>query len=192
VGLGDPAAASAAIRDAFAEVEHDLAADLRERGIAPADLVFEHRVRMRYRGQMNELTVAWHVPRPTPDDVADLARLFAKTYGQRYGLGAVRMQAVPEITDFRVDALVVDPDVATTWRVDQALEADPGPGTRSVFVPGRGRVDVPVRRLVGLAEGDVVEGPAVVEGPGTSIWLPPGTHGVPDARGDLHITGWAA
>ncbi len=57
---------------------------------------------------------------------------------------------------------------------------------RRIFADGRHR-DAPVYDRLGLAVGEVIEGPALLEQPDTTIFIDPGLAGTVDAFGNLII-----
>ncbi|MGZ0247675.1 MAG: hydantoinase/oxoprolinase family protein, partial [Alphaproteobacteria bacterium] len=73
-------------------------------GIDPAACTFRHRIEMRYRGQMNEVTLDWPSDRFDADDINVLRDLFEAYYQKRFGAGTIRAETPLELVSFRVEA----------------------------------------------------------------------------------------
>ena len=144
---------------------------------------FRRRIEMRYRGQMNEVTVDW--PKETMSDGDDviLQTLFETEYERRFGAGVARSKSPLELVSFRVDAAL------PTLRPDPAPllfgKPEPVSRTRRVHTRGTGWIDADVHEFRMLTPGTEVRGPAVIERDTTTIWLPEDTGARLDVYGNL-------
>ncbi len=131
----------------------------------------------RYRGQAFEL----EVEAPMPDPIA-IAAAFHAAHHSRYGFDQ-KDQAV-EVVTLRLRAegpppAFALPSVHEGTGTDAALR-----GTRSIIIEGSA-VDVPVFEWTLLGAGDVIEGPAVLDGVDSTCLVIPGQRGRVDPFGTL-------
>lgn len=140
-------------------------------GVAASDVSFRYAVDARYRGQANEVTV-WLGEGPTLTVSRDEVRaVFEQHYTAMFGMA---IPDVPvEVVTWRVAAFGPDPEMPASAFVD-AAEAFPT-GIRPARFGLRGEpVPTTVYDRGQLAAGVVVEGPAVIEEPDTTLVLRPG------------------
>ena len=175
VSLGE-AATSVANRN-FRELE-ELA-----RNDSGSRCTFRRRIEMRYRDQMNEVTVDWPKEIMSDGDDAILRKLFETEYERRFGTGVARPESSLELVSFRVDAAL------PTGRPDPAPlrfgKPEPVSRTRRIHLRGTGWVEAAVHEFGMLNPGTEIRGPALVERDTTTIWLPEGVTAELDAYGNL-------
>lgn len=188
---GDATGAISAINRHFAELKMAASEDMRAAGIDAASCTFRHRIEMRYRGQMNEVTLDWPSPHFEPGDVEVLRGLFEAYYQKRFGAGTTRPETPLEVISFRVEATHPTRRPALAPLDDIEIAAD-GKKTRPVYVRGTGFVDADIIDFETLNANQTCHGPSVIERSTTTIWLPPGTSATMDAYGNLSITPEAA
>jgi N-methylhydantoinase A len=157
-----------ALGQVYADLEQDAASEL---PAGNGELVFTRMADVRYRGQAHQLTVpapAGHVTGATIDVIG---AAFADEYRRAYGLDA---SGPTELVNLRVRALrKVDKLVP----VADALRGGPAPRPsthRDVCFEGGSFTDVPVFAWDALGPGHALAGPLAIEGPDTSVVVPPG------------------
>lgn len=133
---------------------------------------------MRYEGQGFELSVPLTDALSQADPIGAVRLAFETQYETVFG------QTLPwgevEMTTLRVTATVmlVDPDVQLSFplsNADARLNDSDGERQRSIFLPGEKEpLLAAVYRWESIAEGTEIEGPAVVEQPGSTLVLAPG------------------
>ena len=186
VGLGEEAAAIAVIEAAIAALRERAEADLAASGLAPDSATLHYGVEMRYRGQMNEISV------PLPERATEagaagrLRDAFEDVYRDRYGAGTVRADAALEVVNFRIDAVVATEAAPLALRNVEAPSPHPI-RSRAVFVRGKGRIQAAIHDFAALAPATEIAGPAVIERDMTTIWIPPGAAARLDVYGNLEI-----
>ncbi|MFL6239822.1 MAG: hydantoinase/oxoprolinase family protein [Actinomycetes bacterium] len=133
---------------------------------------------LRFKRQTAELTVAL-------DD--DYVQRFRDEYVARYGTGALARQAPIELVTIR--AIGTGPEIDGPRAVMAPPVADAAASaTRLVHVERYGEpLRVPFVRIDDLSEGDDVDGPALIDGNDTTIWVPPQTTACVDAARTLVI-----
>jgi N-methylhydantoinase A len=167
------------------ELESQGRRSLDEWGIAPYQMRFRRAADMRFTGQAHTVTVPW------PSGAVDLAAIqaaFVRAYEASYGVNTAHPEAGSEITTFRLEAIG---DVAKpVLRMDRGSDLRRAPeggkgetltlalsqgerGSRRVRFAG-GEVDAAVFDGDELVVGECLEGPAVVDYPGTTVVVYPG------------------
>ncbi|MFF3670207.1 hydantoinase/oxoprolinase family protein [Microtetraspora malaysiensis] len=158
-----------ALNEWFDQLETDAAKELLSEGIPIDRIAVARTAEMRYRGQSFELVVPFE--KGYGDQALDhLATSFHALHEQRYGHASPKDPV--QLVSLRVSAVAATakpafprlPD-ATTSRADEALKE------RRQVVFGE-RVDTPVYDRALLRPGHVIEGPAIIEEPGstTVMW----------------------
>jgi N-methylhydantoinase A len=148
---------------------------------APADLVVERYADVRYRGQSHSLTV------PFDGEVSELHDAFRARFHQEFG---VDREAPTEISAVRVRLRVPVPHEDRGTIAVRSRDTDARTGTRPAhFGPASDHayVDSAVYHRDRLAPGDVVEGPAIVEGAVDTVVVPPRWRAAVDARRGLEL-----
>jgi len=167
---GDAGLLDATFRALEQEARQRLLAD----GIEPADQLLQRRVEMHYTMQTNELMIP--VPSGGLDD-ADMEALidrFDAEYERLYGRGTGFRDAGIEVTTCRVHAYgtVSRLEIGTAaadieWRTVSS--------SRSVYWPEiHRREQTPVYRQDNVPPSAVIEGPAIIELPTTTVAVRPG------------------
>jgi N-methylhydantoinase A len=171
-------------------------ADLRDAGIAALKRdglsggTFNFAADLRYRGQEHTIAVAV----AGPDDLvgapaaAETRRRFNAQHDRRYGHAAPDQSI--EIVNLRLTVTLPRIDDAISRWLSTPWEAEPAaPAERRAVVyadPAR-----PVEALIlwrpGLAAGVEAKGPAVIEEPNSTTFVPPGDHAVIDPWGNIVI-----
>lgn len=165
----DPEALGEAAAALINRVGDDLAAD----DIPPDRRTIRVELDLRFMRQQWELTMA-------ADDGFDAAAqerivsLFTAEYARRYGQGALMMGAPVEIVALRVvgTGATTKPELAThasgarsqASTSLRAIHSDDGAGLSSR--------DVPVYDGAHLVPGQTIAGPALVDAPDTTVWIP--------------------
>ena len=133
----------------------------------------------RYMGQTFELTLSLPNERIHADQAATLSERFLRLYEDTYGEGTAWKGVPIMLVNFTVTVTgrqerpQLHPDVPTDLK---QLTIEPQ-STRSVFLPGsRQRREIPVYGEKEFAPGVHIEGPAIVDGGDTTIYVPANFH----------------
>jgi N-methylhydantoinase A len=158
---------------AFAEMEADGLAKMRDEGLPESAIRVERHIDARFRGQGHELSVPVPAGTLTPDHLLEAADAFRELYAQVYG---IRQEYPVQLVNFRtrivgeVPKLELGRSPPAVGGPERALKK-----ARPVyFRRAGGFVDTPVYERVRLAAGDAIAGPAVVEEPDSTTIVPPG------------------
>lgn len=167
------------------ELEDRARADLAAEGLPWDKAVIQPIAYVRYGGQLEDLEVPSPVNRvESAADMDALIETFEDIYIRRYTNVARHAQAGFQI--FEIGLSVAIPKVKPTLALRDP--ADPTPdsyaikGERDVYHGGRWQTAV-IYDMDALIPGNEVDGPAVVEGPATTMFVPPGHH--------LRMDGWS-
>jgi N-methylhydantoinase A len=152
-------------------VADDLAAD----GIAAADRTVSFEADLRFMRQQFELTIRCD-PGFGAQAQNDLINAFTSEYQRRYGQGALVLGAPVELVSLRavgrgqtVRAELVHSPAGPTAQFQQKRKRQIWVGDGSQVQP----MNVDVLSSVDLHPGELIQGPALLDGADTTIWIPP-------------------
>ena len=186
VGLGDEEAARRVTQESLTSLARRAEADLAASGFAPDEAEVRYSVEMRYRGQMNEISLDLPEGAAEPGLAGRLRRAFESLYEQRYGASAVRVSAGLEVVSFGVEASVAADVPAFAERPTPA--ATPGPALRRrIHRRGADPLEAQIHDFATLGPVAAVVGPAVIERDMTTIWVPPSALASIDRLGNIEI-----
>ena len=181
-------APAAKLEKFYADMEAQGGALLREADMPAADTAFHRWVEARYRRQVHTV----RVPAPSVIDEAGIeaiAAAFHREYERLFGVGTGLTDAGIELIDYGVDA------VGQVRKHEPHRLATHG-GTpqprlhRAAYCAVQGTMtDTPVYEGVLLGAGAAIDGPAIIEQPGTTVVLQSGQTARIDDFGHLHIAG---
>lgn len=170
---------AAGLEAVFAELEAELRTAFAQYGVAGIGSELRRSVAMRYARQVHEVPV----PITGAVDAAGLVAAFDRIYEHRYGSGTGSRAAVIEITNCQLQL------VGKLPKFDIQVPNPPGParpsGTRRVYV--KNWIEAAVYRWHDLPLGAEFAGPALVDAPGTTVWVAPGDRARIDERGNLRL-----
>jgi len=173
------------VESIFATMEADGARRLREADMPEAQHRFERWVEARYRRQVHHL----RVPAPALIDAAGMRKMaddFEREYERLFGKGAAMRDGGIELVNYGVDAIGV---VARPAAEAGPTSGESAPrGNRMTYCPQRrDMVATPVYDGPGLPAGARLEGPAIIEHPGTTIVVLAGQRARIDAERNTRI-----
>lgn len=114
---------------------------------------------MRYRKQGFDIRVPMPLGNLGPESFAEITSSFERVYTELYG------HTVPntpiDVMSWRV--VTAGPKPSLKLPVNSSPSDNPLKGTRKIYVPEVGLVDVPVYDRYRLGAGDLLQGPAIIE-----------------------------
>jgi N-methylhydantoinase A len=159
----------------------DVLTDVRKRaigtvagwGVGDQDILVACSIDMRFRGQVYTVNVPVPSDVRSESDVDMIIDRFVEIYERKYGAGTAHREAGIEMVTFRAEAvgLMTKPELPAP-EATPTRQLEPV-GSRVVYFGGQAVADVPVYAGAGLARGDRIIGPAVVEYPGNTIVVHP-------------------
>ena len=155
------------------EIEGKLARTMKQEGFPLKQVEFVRTFMMRYRGQVNELSVT--VPTVVYDKkgIEQMMKLWEEKYEQVYGAGSTHREAGIELVSINVDA--VGPTVKPTLIRHKQGGKNAAPaikGKRPVYFEGT-MIDTALYDYERLKPGNRLAGPAIIETPFTTVVVPP-------------------
>ncbi len=150
-----------------------------ERELQAARIEHQRSVEMRYQGQAYSLEL--DLPAVTEQAIRDVSARFHRTHRGRYGYA---MDDHPtEWVTLRLTSIATRqrPTLAESSASASAAE----PQKRGVHFAGHGRCDADVWERADLARNRKMGGPAVIEGPESTIVVPPHWRGRTDRWGNV-------
>lgn len=178
--------AAAGIEAAFAAAEAEVAARFAAEGVAPETLRHQRRARFRYQNQEHTTEIPLDGGPVTEERLAGIAAAFHEAYEREY---TYRLAAGVEMVGLH---LVTTAEIAKPPLTEAPLgPEDPDPaekGRRAVDFAPEGVFEARIYDAGRLAPGMVLEGPAIVEDPGTTTVLPPGCRARVDGYANLRIS----
>lgn len=162
----------AEINQIFAPMTERARAQLRAEGFLEDAIRLEWSVDLRYARQVHEVTTP--LGGAGPMDRAALGALiddFEALYERKYGKGSAFREAGIEMTLFRLTARgLLERPALERARLGSADPSAARIGRRPIFVESRdGLAPAHIYDFAGLAPGNVIEGPAVIHTPITTI-----------------------
>lgn len=143
---------------------------LRAQGVEESDAELTYGADVRYRGQVYELRIPFAQFPVTQESLASLVREFEDVYESVY---TIRLeQGVPEMVSLRVTAEAPLPRYELIPK-DGRDEVPRPKGSRGVL-DHDGTVDVDVYDRYALAPGTRLDGPVILEEPGSTVWVAAG------------------
>ena len=174
------AADPCAIEAAFRTMEAEGSGMLERAGIDAARRRFDRSVDARYAGQSYELNVPVAGGTVDAAAIARIADAFHARHAQTYGHDN-RAEPV-QFVSLRLAAVGIIPPLTIRQQPAEAGTRSAKP-SRDIWFRGTGTISAQVHDRAGMAEGAVVDGPAVVESLESTILIPPGWRARTDGDG---------
>lgn len=183
-------AEAAEIEAKLAELREALLADLAGDGIAEGDRSVMFEADLRFARQISEIACPLAGGGFGADAQTRLVEAFRGEYARRYGHGALVLGAPVELVALRGIGIGKTARAGPVASQSGAVaEGTPAPVARYRSVRlerGQGgRQDIPVHDREALLSGHSLNGPALVDAPDTTIWVPAAMRATIDGQGAL-------
>jgi len=192
--LSDPGVAPldpVRVAENITRLEDEVGAVLARQGIKFVETKFYREIDMRYGMQMGEVSTPLGSGQITNVSLQDTVDKFEQLYAQLFGAGSGFRDAGIQALTYRVRGEGILP---VSPQLPEIEEANGMPVERALFErrpvcldAQEGYVDTPAYDYTKLRSGHVVEGPAVIQVPTTTVVVPSGMRGVIDRLGNLSI-----
>jgi N-methylhydantoinase A len=169
----------------FANMEADAKAMLVEAGAKPDEISFQRTSDMRHVGQGFEVSVPVQNGTLDENQTQSLRTNFFNTYRSLFERTVTDVPI--EAMSWRLAASAPVPKVALNFRVRGLIEGEKLKGQRKVYFPETGFSPCDVYDRYVLVEGDIIEGPAIIEERESTTVMPPGTRASVDSSLNLII-----
>ena len=179
----------AAVEGIYRRLEEEARDALARQEVPDEDRRLARFVEVRFTRQTKELRVPVGMEPLTPEAVAELARRFERLYADRYGQESLPSSAGLELVTFVVEARGLLPRPSLPEQPPAGRDAAAAALTpRPAFDPAAGElVEMAVYDGALLRAGNVLDGPAIVEYPASTVVLSSGQVATVDALLDLSI-----
>jgi N-methylhydantoinase A len=148
------------------------------------EIGIERFVAIKFRGQTNHLDIPFDGDVFTLETFRTVTGTFEKQYEVMFGRGAAFSNAGYELISVRVTGTGALPPPAVATK-GEPFEPR---GTRPViFGDARTPVETAIYRTSFPRDGEVAQGPAIIEFPGQSVVVPPGASAKADRLGNIHV-----
>jgi acetone carboxylase, beta subunit len=181
-------AAIKAINDAWAQLERRAAADFKQHGWDFRKAQQRHFAYVRFTNQLSDFEVLWDHPRlRSIADLDELMRRFEAVYTTIYPEQALETEAGYQVLEVALAADIVTPKPALPVQISSGRRPPSAAekGARKVYYRGK-RLEFRVYEMDALQAGNVVDGPAIIEHPATTFYIPPERHAAFDERRLIH------
>jgi len=167
------------ITGVYEDLESSVRADLREQGVDDDAVSITREIDLRYKGQVHQVSIDVPTTELTDDDVDDLLDRWEEKYEALYGSGSTYADAQVELVNQRVLVSAETTDPRLTGQ--EAVDEDPGIGTREVYWPAPSEfVETDIYDGELIDPGMAIDGPAVVQLPDTTVTVRPHQHATVD------------
>jgi len=169
----------------YGEMAERVVWSLERQGVDRSDVAVERSVDLRYIGQLHSVTVP--LAEISEAGFAAAVAAFHDEHLRQYRYS--HPEAPVETSTLRVAARGrrAKPDLRAMRYAERAARAPAPDRERSVHFGGEGWTATRVVDRLGLAPGDELEGPCVVEELDSTLVLPPGTHARVDEVGNVVV-----
>jgi N-methylhydantoinase A len=182
------------MNDVLEALEKEVLADLRDQGLADADISVRRSVDMRYRRQVHELSVGLPNGKLSANEIAAVAVDFQTMYERVYGAGAAYKDGQLELISFQVTGVsrAEGSQVAAAYAPSAGFVIASGE-RRCIFpdtasgTPSAREWSASLYALEDLQPGNHVLGPAILEGEATNVVIPPGYRAIVDPYSNILI-----
>jgi N-methylhydantoinase A len=164
----------AALENQFQKLEAEGRKALQDSGIPTDRIIFERAADMRYVGQEHAVAVRMPTHVGSEEARAEVKRRFDEAHDLRYSHSAPEESA--DIVSLRVSAIgrLNKPEFPQIPQGEPAPPANARGGVRLVVFEGTGAVEAAVYDRARLLEGNVIDGPAIIEEAASTTVVEPG------------------
>ncbi|MBT53365.1 MAG: methylhydantoinase [Mameliella sp.] len=174
----------APIESLLNELEVEAKTRLADAGVAECDIMVERYSEMRLVGQMHEITVPLPTDLGGDDALNAIRKAFTAAYQARYA--SVRPGERMEAISFRVLCSGPTPEISLAG-ASEGADTPVLKGHRKAWFDD-GEVELAVYDRYALADGMVIDGPAVIEERESTTLVPPGDRVEVDSALNLRLT----
>lgn len=177
-----------AINNAWAQLEERARADFKLHGWNFSDAKLSRSAYVRFTNQLSDFEVQWPGERLKGlDDLTELTKRFEKVYTTIYPAQALYSEVGYQILEVALTADIATPKPQLP-ELKVAGKKPPSTaekGARSVYWRGD-KHEFRIYEMDPIEAGNLINGPAIIEHPATTLLIPPGFHVEFDSRRLIH------
>jgi len=172
----------------WAELKQNIVEEVKREGRDPSELEFRPSVRLQYLGMLDDLEVKSPSDNLQPDDVWEIARRYDELFEEIFLRGTKSPELGYHVTKAIATGVVPvpKPELPTYELSGKEPEEKASKGYREIFW-GAGWHEASIWEMELLQSGNVVDGPAVIEAPATTLLVPPGYRVTLDEHRIFHM-----
>lgn len=164
------------VNQIFADMEKRALEDMEREGFDEEKVILKREVDLRYARQVHEVGVLVKGGELNSDDIENIIAEWEKNYEAIYGKGSAFKEAGVQLVSFRITAVAFT--VKPVLKRDEKMaSSDPKKafkGLRKAFFAGENNfIETPIYDFTRLSYGNMLEGPAIVEAPTTTVIILP-------------------
>jgi N-methylhydantoinase A/acetone carboxylase beta subunit len=159
----------------WGELKKNIAKEFEKEGRDPDEMEFKPSIRLQYLGMFDDLEVESFADNLKPDDLWKLARSYDDLFEQIFRRGTKSPELGYHITKAVATGIlpVPKPKLPDNAISGEKPNEEASKGTRDIFW-GTGWHEASIWEMELLNAGNIVNGPAVIEAPATTLLVPPG------------------
>ncbi len=159
----------------WADLKQSIAQEFQKEGRDPSEMVFKPSVRLEYLGMLDDLEVQSPSDNLQPDDAWTIARRYDELFEEIFRRGTKSPELGYHITKAVATGVVPvpKPQLPEHELSGKEPEEEASKGHRDIFW-GTGWHQASIWEMGLLKSGNVIDGPAVIEAPATTLLVPPG------------------
>jgi N-methylhydantoinase A/acetone carboxylase beta subunit len=172
----------------WADLKQNIVEEFKKEGRDPSEMEFKPSVRLQYLGMLDDLEVPSPSESLQPDDVWKIARKYDELFEEIFLRGTKSPELGYHVTKAVATGVVPVPKpVLPNYELSgKEPEEDASKGNRDFFW-GNGWHNASIWEMGILKSGNVVDGPAVIEAPATTLVVPPGYRATLDEHRIFHL-----
>jgi N-methylhydantoinase A/oxoprolinase/acetone carboxylase beta subunit len=177
-----------AINNAWQSLEDRARQDFALHGWDFSQAVLSHSVYVRFTNQLSDFEVLWPSDRlDSADDLNELMRRFESVYTTIYPSQALYSEVGYQMLEVALTADIATPrpQLPELTLAGRKPPSTSQKGHRNVYWREK-KVDFSVYEMDPLEPGNLINGPAIIEHPATTLLIPPDHHAELDARRIIH------
>lgn len=181
-------AVSMVLNATWGELKKTISKEFEREGRDPNEMIFRPSVRLEYLGMLDDLEVPSPSEKLSPDDMWKIARSYDDLFEEIYKRGTKSPELGYHITKAVATGVVPVPKPKLPEHELQGKEPpeDASKGQRQIFWLS-GWHDASIWEMGLLTSGNIVDGPAVIEAPATTLVVPPGYRVTLDKHRIFHM-----
>lgn len=175
------------VTETFQKLENRLREKYLGRGLDDDSVSITREVDLQYTEQVHQVTIEIPTGKLTDDAIEEVLQQWEEKYESLYGEGSTYAQMPIQLVNQRViaEGSTTDPALDVVNEGDEDAWLD----IREVYWPEEGFVETDIYTGNQLSVGDLVDGPAVIQLPDTTVTVRPHQEASVDEYRNIHIRG---
>jgi len=167
-------AVSMLVNATWADLKKKIVNEFKSEGRDPKEMIFKPSLRMQYLGMLDDLEVSWQSDMIQPEEIWKIARKYDDLFEEIYRRGTKSPELGYHITKVVATGIVPvpRPRLPEHEEVGKEPEENASKGTRDIYWL-KDWHEASIWEMERIIPGNVIDGPAVIEAPATTLLVPP-------------------